>query len=256
MTQFFEILREDVVGLWIFFIILWGAYGAEETDLGFGEYESKLEVPEPLFVDLVRGLNSAKGEWEVNALIAHSQGYFRDVEWAPEIEWVVAKGMALEFEFPMIGDSLHAYKTAFQKTLFGSARDDRTAHGIQLIYEAEKDFHYSEGTIFYILAHRWSHQLSTIILTGTRFQLQSSEDWAFLWNQSFFYNHSREVDLGLEINWTVGKSADQFLQVVPQLHLALGKGYKIQFGWGAREDQGHWSPAGILRVIKELNHPR
>lgn len=219
---------------------------------GFVNYKTNAEVPEPLFIDLVRNLGAVKGEWEINTLMAHSQGYFRDVNWAPEIEWVIKDGSAIEFEFPMQGERLNAYKVAFQQTLF-KAPESSTLHGLQWIYETNKEFTHSEGTLFYILAHRLSHELSTIILAGAKSNLEAYKGTAVIWNQSFFYNHSREVDLGLEVNFTSAGLGNKFVQVVPQVHLALKRGYKIQFGWGGREDRGDWGPVGILRIIKEFN---
>lgn len=44
-----------VIGLMVFSSMVYGQ--------GYSEYETKVEVPEPLFVDLVRGLGAVKGEW-------------------------------------------------------------------------------------------------------------------------------------------------------------------------------------------------
>lgn len=224
-----------------------------EAQEGFNDYETKVEIPEPLFIDLVRGLGSKKGEWEVNSLFYHGQGGFSDLNWAPEIEWAFADGTALELEFPMRGNSLHSYKAAFQKTVFKS-RDRSHQQGVQFIYETGKDFGHSDLTGYYILAHRYSPKVSSIAIFGFKTLLEHYQGLTTIFNHTAFYNYTQEIDLGMEVNYFSQTSyMDQVLQVVPQLHLAMGSGYKIQFGFGGGEDGGRWSPVSMLRVIREFN---
>lgn len=223
-----------------------------DEELGFTEYETKIEVPEPLFFDLVRGLSASKGEWEVNTLLHHTEGNFDQLHWAPELEWVFRKNMAFEIELPMMGSSLQNYKAAFQTTLYQDY-ESASIHGLQFIYEAHKDWRYTEATALYIYAHRFNHEWSMISLMGVRTILEEFHGLAWLFNHSFFYNYSREIDLGLEVNMASKELGHAFKQVVPQVHLTMGERYKLQFGVGGREVDKQWSPVAILRWIREFN---
>ena len=60
------------------------------------------EIAEPMVFDLVRPLGARRGELEVNALAQRNlSGPDRNVEWAPEIEYAVADGFAVELELPL-----------------------------------------------------------------------------------------------------------------------------------------------------------
>lgn len=219
----------------------------------FNDYETKVEIPEPLFIDLVRGLGSKRGEWEVNSLMYHGEGGFSEINWAPEIEWAFRDGTAVELELPMHGHSLHSYKLAFQKTVYQN-KDNSHLQGLQMIYETNKEFQRSDLTTYYILAHRFSEKWSTITLLGFKTELEQYNGLVKIFNHSSFYNYSREIDLGMEFNYFSQQSfMDQVLQVVPQLHLAMGNGFKVQFGFGGGEDNGRWTPVSMLRVIREFN---
>ncbi len=218
----------------------------------FDDYKNKAEIPEPLYIDLVRGLTAEKGEWEINTLIYHTQGDFNSLNWAPEIEWVMRDGSAIEFELPMVGNDISSYKTAFQQNIYSNEKQTHM-QGLQLIYEADVSFKHQEYTAYYILAHRFNHYFSTIGLHGVKGVFESSQKIDLVTNQSFFYNHSREIDLGLEFNYQSGQNFEKYFQVIPQLHLALGTGFKIQFGFGARSVNSMTSPVGTLRIIWENN---
>lgn len=218
----------------------------------YDKYETKVEVPEPLFVDLVRSLSAEYGEWEVNSLFYHTQGYFDSFSWAPEVEFVLNSGTAIEFEFPMQGGELTNYKVAMQQRTFQS--HNRThLHGVQLIYEADNNFFHSDATLFYIVAHRFNHYLSILGLYGAKSTIESYQGLDVLFNQSLFFNYSEEIDLGLELNYTSGDLSETSWQLIPQLHLAFEGGAKIQFGFGGRREGGRTSPIGTLRLILEFN---
>lgn len=222
------------------------------AERGFYNYETKVEVPEPLYIDLVRGLHSHKGEWEINSLFVQNQSLMGEKKWAPELEWVVREGTAIEFEFPMTGAHLEAYKFAIQQRTYQSANKNNL-QGVQLLYEADRVFMHSELTAFYIMAHRFNHEFSAITISGFKTILEQSEGLSVLVNTTLFYNYSDEVDFGIEVNYASPQFSEKFLQVVPQLHLALRDGMKIQFGYGGRETQDRWSSTSSLRLIKEFN---
>lgn len=234
------------------FIILIFGTSVFAKGKAFDEYKTKVEVPEPLFIDLVRSLSAEVGEWEINSLFYHSQGTYDDLNWAPEIELVLYDGTAIEFEFPIEGFDLAHYKFAFQQRVYESKRS-KSLHGVQLIYESNKKFDLSESTFYYILAHRFNHHWSAIGLWGFKSLIEGFEGLELQINQSLFYNYSREIDLGLEFNYASGELEGRYFQVVPQLHLAFNHGYKIQFGFGAIDDGSTLSPVGTFRFIKEFN---
>jgi len=94
----------------------------------------KLEIPEPLMFDLVRGLGADKGELEINSLADFPLNKVseRFIEWAPEIEYALFDGFAVEFEMPFENGDLEALKFAIQYT-FGSSDNHRFIHGLQVI---------------------------------------------------------------------------------------------------------------------------
>lgn len=246
-------VRTLALSVVLFFSLLLSLQQARSQ--GFSEYESKTEVPEPLFVDLVRGLGSVKGEWEINSLFYHSQGDFNNLHWAPEIEWAFANGSAVELELPMVGSNLRNYKGAFQKR-FGPNGRSPTMHGMQIILESDTAFIQNDATLFYILAHRYDYRFSSMSLVGIQGDLEVKRRPEIFINHTFFFNHTEEVDFGLEMNYRSGDASTRMAQIVPQLHLALKSGYKIQSGFGAAETNGIWSPLAVFRLIKEFNSDR
>lgn len=232
------------------FIILfsWPSFAKK----AFDNYESKVEVPEPLFVDLVRSLNAKNGEWEINSLFYHSQGTYDDFNWAPEIEFVLRAGTAIEFELPIEGGELKNYKTAFQQRIYQNKKRNHL-HGLQVIYEADNKFNHSDATLYYIVAHRFNHNLSVIGLYGAKSLLENYQGLEYLFNQSVFYNYSEEIDFGLEYNYSSGQLSNRYWQLIPQLHIAFEGGAKIQFGFGAINTDSTVSPIGTFRLIMEFN---
>ncbi len=201
---------------------------------------------------MVRSLDSAPGEWEVNSLFYQKGSRFSEMKWAPEIEFVVARGFALEFELPMEGDALKYYKFAAQGLLHQSKRMN-TLHGLQLIYETDVDFLLDQWTLYYILAHRFNHHWSLVALAGTSYAKAVNRNFAADINVSLFYNYSTEVDFGIEINHQSKELGEAYLNIVPQLHLAFNKGYKLQYGFGVSYTEKETSAITTFRLIREFN---
>jgi|688.fasta_scaffold151460_4 hypothetical protein len=109
-------------------------FGAEELYDG----DDSPRIPEPMVFDLVRPLGAKRGEAEVNtlAVIPLNRNMGR-VEWAPEVEFAIADGLAFEFELPFEEWSLKSYKTAGQIT-FGKAFNDSFIHGAQGILQGNR----------------------------------------------------------------------------------------------------------------------
>lgn len=232
----------------LIFIFCWPCFAKK----AFDKYENKVEVPEPLFVDLVRSLSAEYGEWEINSLFYHTQGYYDNFNWAPEVEFVLKSGTAVEFEFPMVGGELTNYKVALQQRFYQNERRTHL-HGLQVIYEADDKFMHSDATVYYIVAHRFNHYISALGLYGVKSILESYQGLEILLNQSIFFNYSQEIDFGIEYNYASGDLFEKYWQLIPQLHLAFEEGAKIQFGFGAREMASRISPVGTFRLIFEFN---
>lgn len=230
-------------------LFIWPTHAQE----AYQEYKRKSEIPEPLFVDLVRNLQSTAGEWEINSLFYQDNTSWSQQHWAPEIEWVFRPGTAFEFELPMEGHHLRRYKIAIQQLLWSNPSESHL-QGLQAIVETDTTGSQSEWVLYHIIAQRLGHNFSMLGLYGARWYNYHSQDLQVSLNQSFFYNHSREVDLGLELNWQPsGHQTTDLLQIVPQLHLALGSGFKIQFGMGYKKSDSWEGTTGILRAIWEHN---
>lgn len=230
-------------------ILYWQVAFAKKA---FDTYEHKVEIPEPLFIDLVRSLSAEPGEWEINSLFYHTQGNFDSLHWAPELELVLKSGTAVEFELPMVGGKISSYKTAIQQRVYQNSKRNHQ-QGLQFIYEADNKFYASEATLFYIIAHRFNHYFSIIGLYGLKSIIETYQGLDLLLNQSLFFNYSQEIDFGIEFNYQSGPISPKYWQVVPQLHLAFEDGAKIQFGFGAREQGTRISPMGTFRLIWEFN---
>jgi hypothetical protein len=224
----------------------------EEPVPGFSEYDYETEIPEPLYFDLVRRLDSKKGEWEVNTLFSRKRNGFSQFEIAPEIELVPMDGLGIEFELPMRGGSVESYKTAVQYTLGEAKRSSRYLHGVQAIYENYNGVDLTEYSLLYLYAYRISKKVSFLGMLGPRIDQQKNHSHMLeLINFTLFYNFSREVDFGIEINNEGLFDRFEQIQLMPQIHLALGKHYKIQFGFGSIYDGHDFSPVSAFRLIYE-----
>lgn len=242
-------MKHIVIPIIIGFLIPYTAYCKNQN---FFDYERKVEVPEPMFIDLVRSLNAKKGETEVNTLFSDYASDAERLKWAPEFEYAYNDGQAIEFEFPSVGNKLENYKFAFQKNITALTRKN-CLQGFQVIYETDKEFSHSESTIYHIYALRMNHQFSIMNIAGIKFDNQDVKKRSVALNSTLFYNHTHEVDFGLEVNLESSELGNKFFQVLPQVHLALNKGYKIQYGFGAAKVNDDSSLVTSFRLIKEFN---
>lgn len=214
-------------------------------------YERKTEVPEPMFYDLVRSLHSHKGEIEVNALMFQDiNNRTRDFNISPEIEFVPLDHLGIEFELPTTGGNIEAYKAAIQ---YGFHRDIPSyVDGLQLMYEQIIDSKEKEITLTYLAGKRFKSLHSLFLIVGPRYEA-NLKHWQEIANFSYFYDHNDHIDLGLEINSVSEKMTSKSLQILPQIHLAMSRKFKIQFGIGAQEVDDKWYTVSALRLIREDN---
>lgn len=225
------------------------------TARAYDKYSSEAQIPEPLLFDLVRRINSDKGEWEFNSLLVDGNGSdIKNVHIAPEIEWAFADGKAVEFELPTAEGKIQTLKSALQ---FQIPSWFVQLAGIQVIYETSVKENLHELTPLLILAHRLSPRWSTLAMVGN--QISSAAGRIHqkpIMNLNFFYNESEAIDLGLEINLSgLGASFDGLI-MMPQVHTLLSGDIKIQAGLGTLYDGYRHSAISAFRLIKEFNEGR
>lgn len=238
------------------------------------DHDEGPHVPEPLVFDLVRPLGARKGEVEFNTLGivplnrrigGRSHGsddlgmvpLSRDnaeIEWAPEIEFALADGFALEFEFPFEGSQLEALKMGAQWTL-GTALDNRYIHGFQGLAERALESTTSSWTGLYLAGMRFSPRWSLLGMWGASYEAGSGVEekggqrTRLLQNVSLFYNVTDKTHLGLETNYAVSMHGKQTLLLMPQMQMALSKHLCVQLGAGVGFSESETLPQVGLRVI-------
>ncbi|NRB42715.1 MAG: hypothetical protein HRU20_30305 [Pseudomonadales bacterium] len=212
-----------------------------------------IEVPEPMVFDLVRGLGAKAGEFEVNtlAMVPLNNKDNGSLEWAPEIEYAVADGIAIEFEVPFENSELEAYKFAGQFTLGETAN---AIHGIQVIYEDFQNHDQSEYTALWLTGMELSKNNSVMLMAGPRFtQGKDVEDKTeLLFNATFFHRISNHLTLGLENDLAYHDHNDWSYLAMPQLHYGLSEKFELQFGVGAEFNNEKTNFVSALRLIVEF----
>jgi hypothetical protein len=222
------------------------------------KYKKESEIPEPLLFDLVRRVNSDKGELEVNSLFTHADASdMKGVLVAPEVEYAFAKGKAIEFELPTVDGKIKTFKTAVQFELpdwFGDIT------GTQIMHEKVNGRSINETTILLLSGKRLSDKWSIFSMLGNRFVFGNSPSienakWRELpiVNVNLFYDYAEVFDFGLETNLRgIGASFEE-LVIMPQIHALLARDFKLQMGFGTSYNGYDFSPLSAFRLIKEFN---
>lgn len=223
-------------------------------------------IPEPLAFDLVRGLGAQRGEFEANTLtvVQFSRGARPRIEWAPEVEWAVLDGFALELELPAAGTQLAAVKGAAQVTFPGGG--ERFAHGVQSIAEhfvsdVEAPRGATRGTFLYLAGLRgvaWSifgmvgGRVSSAGSSSTPAATSPAEATRpeLLFNPSVFYDVAEELTFGWETNLALSHRRQEW-RLVPQLHYQLSRHFRVQLGGGVHVADGHIAPIAASRFVVE-----
>lgn len=216
-------------------------------------------IPEPLMFDLVRGLGAKQGELEINALADFPINNIssREVEWAPEVEYALFDGFAVELELPFENFELEAIKMAVQWTI-GQSKNNKYIHGLQVIGETMLHDDITEFSFLYVPAYRFNKTWSTIGLFGIMLEVGSDapdKKETILLNASLFADVNEHVVFGLELNNTdptlQGRDNNEMsLLVLPQMHYEFDKGLAFQFGMGPRFEDSEAEASAVLRVIK------
>jgi hypothetical protein len=207
-------------------------------------------IPEPMNFDLVRGLGASRGELEVNSLfyVSRPAGEHLRLDWAPEVEWAIVDGFAVEAELPMTDRTVVAYKGAVQWT--APKISEGVVHGLQGIAEYIIDERVTELSGLYLLGGR-VRRTSLFAMVGPRFDVGAHRGVVGLFNPSVFVDVNEALTLGLENNVVIGKPEEQAALSLAQVHWQVSKVFRIQIGGGVDlRRSGVW-PVGVARLILE-----
>jgi len=222
-------------------------------------------IPEPLVFDLVRPLGARQGELEVNVLAEFPFNRRRVpsqddpnvletvgiTEWAPEIEYAIFDGFAVEFELPFEESRLAAYKAAAQWTI-GTAFEEQYIHGTQVIVEHFRDFSITEMTFLYLVGIRFSEEWSTMCMFGFRTVSgidEPAERLEPVVNLSLFRDLTDRLTGGIETNYSTTLDGTSHLLVMPQYHWEVTDHAMLQFGCGVDFAPNYTMPLAALRAI-------
>ncbi len=217
------------------------------------------QIPEPMVFDLVRGLGARRGELEFNvlSLVPFRRGLPK-YEWAPEVEYAIADGLAVEFELPIFDTEIVATKFAAQYT-FGTALDDAFIHGTQGIMYYDVNNGDWIPTLLYLAGLRLDRTWSLFAMLGGSvgpqtfpFSDEASQDGTdLITNLSVFANVTDRLVLGVETNYSRQLRGPSEFLIMPQLHYEFAERLKAQFGIGMRDDvEGRHAELGF-RIILE-----
>lgn len=224
------------------------------------EYRDGPRIPEPMVFDLVRGLGARQGELEINVLnlVPFRQDRATRYEWAPEIEYAVFDGFALEFELPIFNTEIEAVKFAAQYT-FGTAFDDAFIHGIQGIWQYNFEGDNWATAVLYLagirLSERWSlfgmfgFNAGELVFPFDDFTPRNGLD--VLVNLTAFYELTDDFLIGVETNVARAMLGNGDILIMPQFHWDITDNYTLQFGVGVRDDGLETFPELGFRVIWE-----
>lgn len=231
-------------------------------------------IPEPMVFDLVRPLGAKRGEAEFNTLgriplmrkarrvddVSDPLGFVRrsqdrqGIEWAPEIEYVLTDGLAVEFELPLENVSVEAYKAAGQAT-FGTLWDHRFIHGAQVIAQYNIDPRFWTTTWLYLAGFRIDKTWSVLGMFGPRFEHGSSNGGfhkELLSNVTLFADVTNRMVAGVETNFWQVLGGHSAVLVMPQVHYEVDFHWMIQGGIGVRITNDLTLPEIGFRLIREF----
>jgi len=245
-------------------------FGAEELRA----HDDVPRIPEPMVFDLVRPLGAHRGEFEVNALLlaplnrriglaneisdsiglTQQRGVRHHAEWAPEIEYAVRDGLAIEFELPFEETRLAAYKAAVQWTI-GTAFNDKMIHGVQAIALYDTHSKHWSPTVSYVVGLRFDEVWSTLVMVGLRSEINGddiAERTERLLNWSLFADVGSHSTVGLETNFAETLRGPSAWLIMPQWHWEIRDHWMLQTGVGARFTQSYTLPEAGLRLIRSF----
>ena len=228
-----------------------------------------VDVPEPMLFDLVRPLGARQGELEINLLSVfpwshsttdRSQDPFGSapttpdrggIEWAPEIEYAIFDGFAIEFELPFENSHLEEYKLGLQWTI-GTALDDRYIHGFQVLVQPTYRWDEWNSSLLYLAGMRFDDTWSALVMVGARMNLEGSgnaQTFERIVNASIFADVAASLRVGLESNYASKLDGTAEFILVPQVHWEITEQFEIQSGLGFGTFSEGSEQSFILRAI-------
>jgi hypothetical protein len=200
-------------------------------------------------------MHARQGELEVNTLAVFPlRRRAAPNEWAPEVEYAIADGFALEFELPYEEMRLEALKFAAQYT-FGTGFDNQMIHGFHGIYEYEFDGRVSMFTSLYMMGVRFDETWSVLAMFGFRSTVLKDERENFtelINNLSVFADVTDEWVVGVETNMAHNLIGPSSLLIVPQAHWAMTPNLNFQFGGGMQATGRTAYPLAAFRLVYEF----
>ena len=251
-----------------------GQAPADVLEAGSPKKTEGPHIPEPLLFDLVRPLGARKGELEANVVglvplrrTRNGTGQASDelglvplsldtsqTEWAPEIEYAIRDGLALELEFPFEGTRLEAVKFAVQYTI-GTAFEGQYIHGVQTIAERAVNSTATTWVALYLGGWRFTPHWSLLGMWGVAHETgagaggEGGDRTQFLQNLTLFYELTDRLHFGVETNLAVSGRAFTTLLVLPQLQYDFGRHFSLQVGLGVARSESKLLPEAAFRVI-------
>ncbi len=211
-----------------------------------------VHIPEPMVFDLVHSFGVEKGAFEANvlALAPLNDASDRPVEWAPEVEYAMRDGLAVEFELEFEDSDLEAYKFAAQWT-FDPPANPRRVHGSQVIVEKFDGADIWELTALYLTGLQFNEDDSVMMMFGFRSEVggDSDDHDEVLINVSFFRELGPRMTIGLENDLAIDFDDDAERLVFPQIHYEISEHLEIQFGAGAEIDDDDTDFSAGFRFI-------
>jgi hypothetical protein len=229
----------------------------------------RVEVPEPMVFDLVRGLGAHKGELEANvlAVLPLESGDPTAPAAAPEVEYAVIDDLAFELELPIEDGGLFSVKAAGQYTL-GAAPQKGYIHGTQVIVERLVEADAWDLTALYIPAFRFDRHWSALFMLGLGGLVgpDVEDDVGTIANGTLFYRVNRTWTIGFELDSVLFANAGSSMLFMPQAHWHASELFTLQLGVGVLYIDGNiaagtellvpaatgWYPQFAFRAIFEF----
>jgi hypothetical protein len=211
-------------------------------------------IPEPMVFDLVRSLGARRGELEINSLVFPGR---RSVKFAPEIEYEFADGYSVELELPFENQTLKTYKAALQGT-FNVFHGGSSVQGWQIIGERARFSRERKLDALHLFGHRFNERLSMLTMEGVRRRRDEADqvNHQLLLNPTIFCDVTKRSVVGVETNLEIGARERRAL-VIPQVQLAVGKNYGVQFGVGMEKESFRAAkPTVAFRLIRNFEFGR
>lgn len=222
---------------------------ATEAAVSGYTHEDLIDVPEPLFFDLIRRPGAHAGEIEVNVLAGIPLRAQPRIGWSPEIEYAFARGHAIELEFDVDHDRLERVQLGFQGTL-GFTNNQRFIHGWQMLAGyglAERNL---EFTGLYMFAVRFTHRLSSWLLIGPRVGGAVEGEppsVKLVLNPSLYLRLRPNVNLAIESTIVYGAD-EQVALLLGEVEWDVSQNVQLQLGIGPRWENGVVEPFLTLRT--------